>query len=69
MKGTRTGIFKTMRAVLFEVCGPPEVLKLKDDVPMPKLSAGRVLVAIKAAGAVLHTGSQYVCDMAPWHVF
>jgi NADPH:quinone reductase-like Zn-dependent oxidoreductase len=39
-----------MRAVIFDTYGPPEVLRLAEDVPTPSPGAGEVLVRVAAAG-------------------
>ncbi|RFA10846.1 NADPH:quinone reductase [Subtercola boreus] len=39
----------TMRAVVIEHPGPPEVLQLRD-VPVPRVESGRVLIRVKAFG-------------------
>ena len=55
-----------MRAVVFETCGPPSVLKLKDDVPVPKVTPDRVLVKIHGAGTYPETKLRAMCvSLAP----
>ena len=40
----------TMRAVVFERCGGPEVLELRAGVPVPAPGPGQVMVKVLAAG-------------------
>lgn len=40
----------SMRAILFDRFGPPEVLTLRDDVPVPEPGPGEVLVKVSLVG-------------------
>lgn len=58
-----------MKSIQINKYGGSDVVYTKDDVPMPKVSAGKVLVEVRAPGVTQLTGKSVKDTCSKWRHF